>query len=382
MDMRKLIPFIFIIVLVLLIGIYTYETIITFGPINGYIGDEVWYASSAYNILKLIFHINIPMQFPYPNEQNIQTYINPEHPPLAKYIIGIFILFLGYKPSVWRIPSWIIGDLTIIVAFLFGKKMFKGIEGYVAGLLASILVILDPNFWVLHGIALLDVYVGFFSLLSLYFLLTDRPLYAAIALGLAMASKESAYPLFLPFLYYIGEIRKSPITRLYYSIIIPALTYIALSIPLIIYYGGIFAWLHNTILHTASWDITNGHISLTATSQISTPWDWLLDINPFYLGYNLYARVNIALMWLWILLTPFAFYLKNTRYITMSMWAWTMWLAFVLVYFLGNHTLFSFYVTDFSPVVDVYDAIAIVELSNFVEPFIVKIGKLRTYNKK
>lgn len=381
--MRKPLKYICILIFVILLGIYTYESVITFWPINGYIGDEVWYPSAAYNILELVFHVSPAMKYPYPNEQNIQTYINPEHPPLAKYIMAIFILLLGYQPFVWRIPSWILGDLTIVVAFLLAKKLIKGdIEGYIAGLLSTVLVMLDPNFWVLHGIALLDVYVSFFSILSLYFLLRDKPLYAAVFLGLAMASKESAYVLFLPFLYYIGELEKRPIKRLYYSIFIPAIVYVALSSPLIIYYGGFTAWLHNTILHAASWDLTNGHISLTATSQISTPWDWLLDINPFYFGYGFYAKVNIALMWLWVALTPLAFYLKNVKYITMTMWAWTEWLTFILVYFLGNHTLFSFYVTDFSPVIDTYVAISVIELTNLLEPRIGNWLKSQTYNKK
>ena len=345
-----------VIILVISLGIYTYYTVITFAPVQGYIGDEVWYPTAAYNILKLVFHVQPPMYFSYPNEQGIQTYINPEHPPLGKYFMAIFILLLGYQPIAWRIPSWIMGDLTVIVAFLLARKLIgNDLWGNVAGLVSAALIMLSPNIWVIHGIALLDIYVGFFSLLAVYLLLSDnRLLWASIALGLAFASKESAFPLLLPFLYYVGEIKKSPLQRAVYGIGIPVATYAVLSIPIMIYFGGLTGWMHNSFLHMLGWDVTNGHIALSAVTQISPPWDWFFDVHPFYLGYNFYASTNPILMWLWVATTPIAFILKDTKLITLTMSAWVMWLAFVAVYFLGNHTLFSFYVTDFAPLVNTY----------------------------
>ncbi|QIW25131.1 glycosyltransferase [Sulfolobus sp. S-194] len=345
-----------VIILVIALAIYTYYTVITFGPVQGYIGDEVWYPTAAYNILKLIFHVTPPMYFPYSNEQNIQTYINPEHPPLGKYFMDIFILLLGYKPLAWRIPSWIMGDLTVIVAYLLTRKLVgSDLWGNVAGLVSAALIMLSPNIWVIHGIAILDVYVGFFSLLAVYLLLSDnRLLWASIALGLAFASKESAFPLLLPFLFYVGELRKNPIQRAIYGIGIPAATYATLSVPIMVYFGGLDGWFHNSFLYMLGWDSTNGHIALSAVTQISAPWDWFLDVHPFYLGYNFYASTNPILMWLWVGTTPLAFILKDTKLVTLTMSAWIMWLAFVAIYFLGNHTLFSFYVTDFAPLVNTY----------------------------
>ncbi|AAK43320.1 glycosyltransferase [Saccharolobus solfataricus] len=361
----KWINFFFYLSLIVLISVYTYETVITFSPINAYIGDEVWYPTAAYNMLKLVFHVTPPpmTNIGYPNEQNIQTYINPEHPPLAKYIMAVFIYFVGYYPIVWRIPSWILGDLMLIVGYFLGKKLVSnGILGNLAGILTALLIALDPNVWSLHGIALLDIYVSFFSFLSLYFLLNDKPLWASIALALAMLSKESAYVLIFPFLYYLGEISNNVKKRAIYGIGIPALIYILFSTPLIAYYGGIKAWLDATIIHRALWDVTNGHITLTATSQISTPWDWFLNIHPFYLGYNLYASTNPYVLILWIITTPLAFIFRDSKLITTTMWAWTMWIGFVIVYILGNHTLFSFYVTDFMPVVDAYVVVSLFKL--------------------
>ncbi|MEM3209721.1 MAG: glycosyltransferase, partial [Saccharolobus sp.] len=50
------------------------------------------------------------------------------------------------------------------------------------------------------------------------------------------------------------------------------------------------------------------------------------------------------------------------KLITVTMWAWTEWIGFVIVYILGNHTLFSFYVTDFMPVVDTYVVVSLFRL--------------------
>ncbi|TRM78917.1 glycosyltransferase, partial [Sulfolobus sp. D5] len=101
---NKWIDYFFYIALISLLIVYTYETVITFAPINGYIGDEVWYPTAAYNLLKYVFHVTPPPMstIGYPNEQNIQTYLNPEHPPLAKYIMAVFIYLLGYNPVAWR----------------------------------------------------------------------------------------------------------------------------------------------------------------------------------------------------------------------------------------------------------------------------------------
>jgi len=59
-------------------------------------------------------------------------------------------------------------------------------------------------------------------------------------------------------------------------------------------------------------------------------------------------------MFLWLFTTPIAFLFRDSRLITVTMWAWTEWLGFMLVYILGNHTLFNFYVADFGAVIDVY----------------------------
>ncbi|ARM75184.1 glycosyltransferase family 39 protein [Acidianus manzaensis] len=367
MDKKLLnINYIFYTALGIIIVIYTYFTVKTFAPVQGYIGDEVWYPTAAYNYLKLIFHITPPMYFPYSNEAGIQTYLNLSHPPLAKYIMDIFILFLGYSPIAWRLGSWIIGDLLVIAGFFYARYIVgNDIIGNLAGLMTAIILVSDPNLWLLHGIAMLDIYVAFFSFMSLFFLIRKRILLASIFLGLAFASKEPSFVLVIPFLYYLGELEKKPLKRVIYGLGIPASIYLLASVPLMVYYGGIINWFILKYQHMVAWDITNGHIALTAVSQISTPWGWFLNIHPFYMGYNFYANVNPVIMFLWLGLTPIAFIMKNLKMIMTTMFAWTEWLGFTLVYFLGNHTLFSFYVTDFAPFLDSYVVISLFMIARY-----------------
>lgn len=358
LDRRKLKSWIPVTILALIVVLYTYETYVTFGGIQAYIGDEVWYPTAAYNYLKIIFHVRPPMYFPYSTENNIQTYLNPDHPPLGKYFMDIFILLMGYQPIAWRIPSWIIGDLIIITGYFLGKRLYEKAVGdkglsWVAGLLSSIVIMSDPSVWILHGIAMLDIYVSAFVLLSLYFLMDGRYLLASITLGLAFASKESSYFLLFPYLWYIGDVFKSVKMRTLYGVIIPLITYGIVASPLIYYYGGPYQWVKATILHEATWDTQNGHISLTATSQISTPLDWFFNINPFSLGHGFYASTDPIVLITAAILTFLFIIIKDKTLLYVSSWGWIMWFSFLVVYILGNHTLFSFYVVDFSPIFDV-----------------------------
>lgn len=87
-----------------------------------------------------------------------------------------------------------------------------------------------------------------------------------------------------------------------------------------------------------------------------------MNIHPFWMGFHFYATTNPFIMLLWPILTIIVILMKEKNLIFTSMWAWTEWLGFLMVYFLGNHTLFSFYVTDFSPVVDVFVAVSMIYL--------------------
>jgi predicted membrane-bound dolichyl-phosphate-mannose-protein mannosyltransferase len=356
----KRLDLVFWISLTIITAVYTYYTVTTFAFINNYISDEAYYPASAYNILDYVFHVQPRLISPW-TPANVTGYVNPEHPPLAKYIMGVFELAFGYQFVAFRAPSWILGDLLLVVVALTVRKLI-GTEPWasVFGIAGAIVTALDPILWVLHGAAMLEIYVAFFSITAFYFLVTDRPLLASIFLGLAFSAKESSYFLLLPFLFYTTYWFRDVARRVLYGIVIPIAVYLVLAIPIMVYFGGIYGWLQHSFLHEVSWDLTSGHIASSATNQISEPWDWFLNINPFYMGtydtpsgkVNLYAATSppILLAWIPVSILNLAF-VRNLKLSVITASGWIFWASFVLVYLGGNTTLFSFYEADFEPFV-------------------------------
>ncbi|MGC9037857.1 MAG: glycosyltransferase family 39 protein, partial [Candidatus Micrarchaeia archaeon] len=267
--MRPKPTYISYILLVAIITAYTLGTVQTFGSINFYLADEVWYPAAAYNYLKLIFGIAPNMNsIGYPNESGISTYMNFEHPPLGKYFMAISILALGYNPLAWRLPSWILGDLLLIAGFFLGEKLYeittrKRSKSGIPGLLASLLIAIDPTIWVMHGVAMLDIYLAFFSLISLYALISKHYLWSGILLGLAALSKNPGFILYIPFFLYILKNIKSNNRRALY-LLIPIAVYIELSAPLIFYVGAV-QWFKNEFSN-AVWETQGGHASFSTSS--------------------------------------------------------------------------------------------------------------------
>ncbi len=150
-------------------------------PSGALIGDEVYYVQDARVILGLpvMFH-HLP--------GSAQSYLdpNPEHPPLAKLVMAAFIRVFGDKDFAWRIPSVILGTLSIwllyqIVLTLGGSRR--------QALLAAFALAFD-NLSFVHGrIAMLDIYMTAFCLLGtlLYFRRSFE--LAGIAFGVATLCK-------------------------------------------------------------------------------------------------------------------------------------------------------------------------------------------------
>ena len=349
--------------------IYTAETVYYFGHINAYVGDEVWYATASYNILKVVFHVNPPQLFPYPSTIsqagfNASTYIDAIRPPLGKYLMAIPIALLGYAPYVWRISSWAMGDALIIVAFLLGSTLYRKNRPF-GGLAAALLVALDPVIWAMHGIGMLDIYASFFILLTFYFIAKKNRTAAAISLGLAFASKETSYLLVVPFVYFMWQFvgkNASTIKKLF-SVSINLLETIATVViaylPIIYVQGGFVQWFEYTIVGQLHTDTHGGHIASTAVYQISNPLGWFINFHPFYLGSTVIANSNAIILSAAAVLTVVMLLKKKYNLVRIAAWAWTVWFMFVIAFALGNNTVFSFYTADFSSTLDVFVAITL-----------------------
>lgn len=112
--------------------------------------------------------------------------VNPEHPPLAKYIIGLFNVYLGNA----SFASLLFGFSGAITAFLLSRKLSSNSRwgAVTVWLLAFDSVNISTSVY-----PVLDGFMLFFALLAVYLFLTATNRYqyflAGISLGAAVACK-------------------------------------------------------------------------------------------------------------------------------------------------------------------------------------------------
>jgi predicted membrane-bound dolichyl-phosphate-mannose-protein mannosyltransferase len=97
--------------------------------------------------------------------------LNPEHPPFAKYLIGLGILLFGDTSFGWRLPSTFMGTATVASIFLIAQTIFGRTR---LSLIAGLLTLLNQLVFVQARIAMLDVYMGGFLMMALWCLIDCR----------------------------------------------------------------------------------------------------------------------------------------------------------------------------------------------------------------
>jgi len=289
----------------------------------------------------------------YSDHEVIESYLNTEHPPLAKYIIGLSMLILGDKPLSWRIPSIILGSLTILVVYMVAAKLTNPF----IGLTVFIFAFLDPIFRGLSSIAMLEIYVTFFTALSMISALRGRYFISAISIGLAAASKLVGIFSIPALLVYMVLNREHPSKAILTSIYIPLIVWVLINTPLIAYMG-VQQWIQS-IEGGIRWHLT----PRPEGPPTSTPWGWFINENPFPLHYSpdLLASVNPAIYILALASIIFTPYLsaKSRSYTIPPLWLTTAFTGYLIVYFMGNKTMYSFYALIFTPSIYVLTSILI-----------------------
>jgi len=335
------------------------------GP--GYISDEVWYVTSARNILHDFFKTPasspyytttwpcisnatvvktyreidavtvvgnvtcyIRRGFPYPDKEGILTYYNLEHPPLAKYVIALMEVVRD-EPIFWRAPSVALGAGTLLLVYLTARRL----TGRLWALVATALMLFDSTFRAMAGIAMLDIYLAFFTALLTYFYVAGRDLATGAALGLAVSVKYSgAFPIFgLAYLY-----AKKSLWKFVAVVLMATSVFLLVNMPMAAQLG-LQRWFHE-ILAAFAWHTTSRPEGPIA----STPLDWLIMRNSFalYLNPNIYASGTPA----YLLALIYAIYKRDD----VSVLYISTYGGYWIVYTLGNHTLYSFYTVHFSPI--------------------------------
>ncbi|MCB9801762.1 MAG: phospholipid carrier-dependent glycosyltransferase [Pseudomonadales bacterium] len=317
-----------------------------------YVFDEVYHAVTA----KLIAR-NDPMAYEWWNEPvEPNTAVDWLHPPLAKYTQALGVLIFGETPLGWRISAAVFGAGVVLLVVLLAKELFASRSvSVLAGLLAS----LDGLLLTQSRIAMNDIHVTFFILLTLllYTLFYKNRkkseknnysgkllLLTGISAGLTLASKWSGlFVLFPLWLFEIGRFIMHSYQKLSYS---GRLSWIASRviilglIPICVYvlsyshmfwqgkslfcfeevniqgtcyferyyFGEKVIWegyvSHFAELHKQIWWYQT-HLEATHSYQ-SRPWQWFTNMRPvwFYVGQNnghtvnIYAQGNTMLFWI------------------------------------------------------------------------------------
>ncbi|ABN69981.1 glycosyl transferase, family 39 [Staphylothermus marinus F1] len=314
--------------------------------------------SEYYSISDIVYGWRIP------DADGINEYLNLEHPPLVKYLIALSILYLGDYPLYWRVPNIIAGALIVFFVFLSIRKLTNNPW---LGLIASLLVSVDPIMRYLSSIALLDVFVALFSVITFYLAITRKYMFSILLAIIGSTAKFNTLFVLIPvyLLYIRRELKKdnSFINFIYYTTLFFLVTFgsflaiqALISIP-IINIIGFESWLNQSIFGAIKWH-TSVKCAGAACPASSAPWDWFLGANGFVLYYISSNDKLVALgYWpLWALALAFSIlFIPAYRIDRKTSYSWLFLLGilsgYILLWIIGGRTQYSFYSVQLAPFV-------------------------------
>lgn len=157
------------------------------GEPNSPVFDETYYLNAARDMVGL----HDPAA-PYAYHAGLDT--NPEHPGLAKLLIGGSIRLLGDHPGAWRLPSVVFGTVAIVLMYWLVRS---ALGGPWLAVTASGLMAVDNLFFVHARIATLDIFVLVFMLAAAALYLRGSWAWAGVAIGVGMCTKLVAVDILL-----------------------------------------------------------------------------------------------------------------------------------------------------------------------------------------
>jgi dolichyl-phosphate-mannose-protein mannosyltransferase len=134
------------------------------GSVKGYIFDEVYYPTDAWDLL----HHAVE----WDEKTNGPAYV--VHPPLGKWLIALGEKAFGNHEFGWRFPAAVAGTLMILILIRIAYRMFHSLV--LAGT-AGLLMTLDGFQLVLSRTSLLDIFLGLFVEATFAAMLLDRDHY-------------------------------------------------------------------------------------------------------------------------------------------------------------------------------------------------------------
>ncbi len=297
-----------------------------------------------------------------PDAENVNEYLNLEHPPLVKYFIAISMYFLGDYPTFWRIPSIIAGALLVLLSYMVAKAITR--NKYIS-LIISAFVASEPFTRLMASIALLDIYVALFSVAIAYFIVKKKYKYALLLIGLGSTVKFNTLFMVIPYLITVirDDVRKDPrpitlvssiIANAYIVVAIVIIFQVVVSIPLILHVG-LNNWLNSSIFGAIKWHTSVKCIGESCPTP-SAPWDWFLGVNSFPIyffptGESLYAQ-GMSIFWTISLVYSILFlpsYIFSRKIRLSILFMHGILLGYLLLWIIGGRTQYSFYSIQLLP---------------------------------
>ena len=237
---------------------------------KGYIFDEVYYAKDAASLITHGVELN---------EDGMAEFV--VHPPFGKWLIGIGIKLFGNNEFGWRVIAAVVGSASVLLIYLIVQRLFNSL--FLSNIAAALFA-LDGLHLVMSRVALLDIFLMFFILLSFYLILRDNLWLSGVIIGLASATKWSAvFVIPLLILLTVNLSRASFATwgkRFSQFVLTP------IGIYLLSWSGWIFSskgWARDSgsNLFSSLWnyhvEIMNFHRGLTEQhTYAANPWSWLV----------------------------------------------------------------------------------------------------------
>ena len=248
---------------------------------KGYIFDEIYYAKNAYSLISSGVELD---------QQGGAEFV--VHPPFGKWLIGIGIRLFGNNEFGWRSSSALFGSASVLLIYLIAKRLFK--SEFLA-LSAALLMAVDGLSLVMSRVALLDIFLMFFILLTFYFLLKENYWLSGVAIGLGLSTKWSAaflIPILLLLTIKIKEVNLSQILKRVGQFVF---------LPMAIYFTSWIGWF----ISDKGWARNSG------SNPIVSLWNYHLEILNFHT--NLVEKHSYsANPWSWLVLgRPTSFYYES-----------------------------------------------------------------------
>lgn len=356
--------------------------VVNIGFPKKFIMDEAYYVPDGYSIFKNGYEIQwvekytsewadkILSVFSSSPDQFYSDNYYSTHPPLGKILIGLGMYPFSNDNSIgWRISALIFGTLVIVATMLLAQQIFK--NKYIT-LMSGFFIAIDGAMISMSRSGMLDIFLTFFVVTGFIFLAKfiekqeiKNLLFMSVFFGFATSVKWSGIYFFAGaclLLFVTLIIQKQYIKSIFYS-------FIAFTIMLLSYVLTWISWFISYSSHEENifLKFVSHHIeTLNVASGISTlhnyktnAYEWIFISRPTALIVDgdaekfshIYAMPNLF-FWFFSLIALIIFNIflfkkqfhKEAWILNIGVIAgWLPW------FFVGERTIFNFYVVSFMP---------------------------------